>query len=188
MEADDVACLQLRLKNPDGSPAPDDAIRSTAALLQPIAQKNGVDFLLNDAVHLAEQLPCDGVHIGQSDTPCKEARARLGENKIIGITCHDSRHLALEAGEAGADYVAFGAFFPTTTKPTKYRPAPSLLDWWQTMTQIPCVAIGGITPENAAPLIKAGADFIAVSAAVWTHPQGAGEAVRLFNKIFDDAS
>ncbi|HEY0084623.1 MAG TPA: thiamine phosphate synthase, partial [Allosphingosinicella sp.] len=132
---------------------------------------------------LAKRLGADGVHLGQGDGDPKDARALLGPSAQIGVTCHDSRHLAMEAGEAGADYVAFGAFFPTTTKETDHRPDPSILSWWSTLFQMPCVAIGGITPENGRALVDAGADFLAVSSAVWTNAKGPAEAVAAFSRL-----
>ncbi|HYL49817.1 MAG TPA: thiamine phosphate synthase [Stellaceae bacterium] len=177
LDAGDVACVQLRLK-----PADDDAIRRAADILRPIAQDRGVAFLMNDRADLALACGCDGVHIGQEDTPYDEARRLLGPDRIVGVTCHASRDLALEAAERGADYVTFGAFFPTQTKDAKSRADPELLRWWSTATTVPCVAIGGITPANCGPLVKAGADFLAVVAAVWDHPQGPGAAVKAFSK------
>ena len=179
LDAGDVACLQLRLKDVD-----DDAIRRAADLLRPIAQERGVAFIMNDRPDLARELECDGVHVGQNDTPYAEARAIVGPKKIVGVTCHNSRHLALEAAEAGADYVAFGAFFPTTTKDAKGNAEIETLQWWAEIMEIPCVAIGGITTQNAAPLIEAGADFLAVSSGVWDYADGAPAAVRAFNQLF----
>jgi thiamine-phosphate pyrophosphorylase len=141
-----------------------------------------VTFIVNDSMALAKRLGADGVHLGQSDGDIREARALLGPAAQIGKTCHDSRHLAMEAGEAGADYVAFGAFHPTTTKPSEYRPEPSILTWWSTLFELPCVAIGGITPDNAAPLIEAGADFLAVCQAVWGKDDP-GAAVQAFSEV-----
>jgi thiamine-phosphate pyrophosphorylase len=177
LDAGDVACLQLRLKD-----AGDDEIRRACDILLPIAQRRGVAFLLNDRPDLAMTAGCDGVHVGQQDAPYEEARRMLGADRIVGVTCHDSRHLAIEAAEAGADYVAFGAFFPTKTKPSHYRPSPDLLAWWAEIMTVPTVAIGGITPENCAPLVAAGADFLAVVSAVWDHADGPGAAVREFNR------
>jgi thiamine-phosphate pyrophosphorylase len=177
LDAGDVACVQLRLKD-----AGDDEIRRACGILLPVAQRRGVAFLLNDRPDLAAQAGCDGVHVGQQDAPYEEARRLLGSDRIVGVTCHDSRHLAIEAAEAGADYVAFGAFFPTTTKPSHYRPSPDLLAWWSEIMTVPTVAIGGITPGNCAPLVAAGADFLAVVSAVWDHPDGPGAAVRDFNR------
>src|SRR5215469_16878454 len=175
LDAGDVACVQLRLKDVD-----DDAVRRASDTLRPVAQSRGVAFLLNDRPDLAAATGCDGVHVGQQDAPYAEARQLLGPERIVGVTCHDSRHLAMEAAEAGADYVAFGAFFPTTTKPSRFRPGAELLAWWSELMTVPCVAIGGITPENCAPLVEAGADFLAVVTAVWNHPEGPGAAVRAF--------
>jgi len=177
LDAGDVACVQLRLKE-----AADDDIRRACDILQPIAQRRGVAFLLNDRPDLAAPAGCDGVHVGQEDAPYEEARRLLGADRIVGVTCHDSRHLAIDAAEAGADYVAFGAFFPTTTKPSRYRASLDLLAWWSEVMTVPSVAIGGITPQNCAPLVAAGADFLAVVSAVWDHPDGPDAAVRDFNR------
>jgi thiamine-phosphate pyrophosphorylase len=162
LEPGAAAAFQLRVKD-----VGEHEIARLAEPLQRICAKAGVAFIVNDSMSLAKRLGADGVHLGQSDGDIREARALLGPSAQIGKTCHDSRHLAMEAGEAGADYVAFGAFYPTTTKPSDYRPDPSILSWWSTLFEIPCVAIGGITPENAVPLVQAGADFLAVCQAVW---------------------
>jgi thiamine-phosphate pyrophosphorylase len=146
-----------------------------------------IPLILNDRPDLAARFGCDGVHIGQDDTPYAEARRILGRDRIVGVTCHDSRHLAMEAAEAGADYVAFGAFYPTQTKPSNYRPQPELLRWWTEVMTVPSVAIGGITPENCAPLVQAGADFICVVSAVWQNPAGPGAAVKAFNRAIAEA-
>jgi thiamine-phosphate pyrophosphorylase len=173
----DVASFQLRLKD-----VSDDEIRRTVDMLRPAVQANGTAFILNDRPDLAAELGCDGVHIGQEDASYDEARRALPKG-IVGVTCHDSRHLAMEAGEAGADYVAFGAFFPTRTKEPKTKADIELLRWWSETMVVPCVAIGGITVENAPALIAAGADFLAVSAGVWDHPSGPEDAVRQLNKL-----
>ena len=173
----DVASFQLRLKH-----VSDDEIRRAVDTLRPIVQANGTAFILNDRPDLAAELGCDGVHIGQEDASYGEARAAL-PGGIVGVTCHDSRHLAMEAAEAGADYVAFGAFFPTQTKEPKTSADIELLRWWSEMMVVPCVAIGGITVANAPALIEAGADFLAVSAGVWEYPDGAEAAVRAFNML-----
>jgi thiamine-phosphate pyrophosphorylase len=157
-----AAAFQLRVKD-----VPEDELARLAEPLQRICADAGVAFIVNDSMQLAKRIGADGVHLGQTDGDLREARALLGPGAQIGRTCHDSRHLAMEAGEEGADYVAFGAFYPTTTKPSHYRPEPSILTWWSTLFEIPCVAIGGITPGNARPLIEAGADFLAVCQAVW---------------------
>ncbi len=172
----DVAALQVRLKD-----VSDEAISAAVRAIQPVAEGHDVALILNDRPDLAARLNCDGVHIGQDDMPYDKARKLMGPDAIIGVTCHDSRHLAMEASEAGADYVAFGAFYDTTTKDASTRADLELLSIWQEVMATPCVAIGGITVETAAELAKAGADFLAVSAGVWTHPHGPAEAVRLFN-------
>ncbi len=184
LAAGDVACLQLRLKRPDETPVADGLILQAAEKLLPIAHKHDVSLLINDRADLALTSGADGVHIGQEDTPYAEARQILGQDSIIGVTCHDSRHLAMVAGEDGADYVAFGAFFPTSTKTPSRQADPELLTWWQETTELPCVAIGGITTDNAASLIKAGADFLAISGGVWGYAHGPEEAVKAFNALF----
>lgn len=177
LDAGDVAALQIRLKDVD-----DRVIGAAVDVLAPIAQARGVAVILNDRPDLAARLGCDGVHVGQSDMPYGEARRLMGPNAMIGVTCHDSRHLAMEAAEAGADYVAFGAFFPTTTKDAPTRAEPDILSIWQETMEVPCVAIGGIIPDNAEGLAAAGADFLAVSGGVWNHPQGPAAAVVALNE------
>ena len=176
LDAGDVAALQIRLKD-----APDAVIAAAVDALSPIAKARGVAVILNERPDLAHALGCDGVHVGQDDMPCDKARKIMGKDAMIGVTCHDSRHLAMDAAEAGADYVAFGAFFPTQTKEAPTRADPEILSIWQEVMEIPCVAIGGITVETAQGLAAAGADFIAVSSGVWSHPDGPEAAVRAFN-------
>lgn len=178
----DVAAVQLRLKGVSDA----DVLRIGAAL-KPIVQSAGAAFIVNDRPDLAAKLDADGVHVGQEDVGYAQARAAVGKDKIVGVTCHDSRHLAMEAAEAGADYVAFGALFPSDTKEPKTSAEPELLQIWSEIAETPCVAIGGITVDNAAPLIRAGADFLAVSAGVWNHAQGPRAAVAAFNALFDAA-
>jgi thiamine-phosphate pyrophosphorylase len=171
-----AAAFQLRVKNID-----EHELARFAEPLQRICADAEAAFIVNDSVALAKRLGADGVHLGQGDGDIREARAALGPSAQIGRTCHDSRHLAMEAGEAGADYVAFGAFYPTTTKPSEYRPDPSILTWWSALFEIPCVAIGGITAGHAGPLVDAGADFLAVCQAVWCASNPA-EAVKAFEE------
>ena len=182
LDAGDVACIQLRLKDVSDN----DWRRATAALM-PIAQEHDVAFILNDRADLAAELGCDGVHIGQDDTPYAEARALLGPNAIIGVTCKASRDLALDAAEAGADYVAFGAFYESTTKRITSPASVGIVEWWATATIVPSVAIGGITADNAGPVVQAGADFLAVAAGVWAHPDGAAAGVEAINAAIDAA-
>ena len=177
-----VDCLQLRLKNAVGEAVEDDLVLKTAEKLLPISQKYDVAFLINDRADLAHASGADGVHLGQSDGDYYEARALLGEEASIGVTCHASRHLALEAGEKGADYVAFGAFFPTQTKVTTIKAETDLLRWWADVTIVPSVAIGGINADNCLSLIKAGADFLAVSGAIWNHKDGAAQGVEALHQ------
>jgi thiamine-phosphate pyrophosphorylase len=176
----DVACLQLRLKD-----VGDDAVRRATAGLQPIVQAHDVAFIMNDRPDLAAELGCDGVHVGEEDMPFAEARRLLGPDRIVGVTCGNSRDRAITAAEAGADYVAFGAFFPSMTKiATKHRADLEVLRDWSETTIVPCCAIGGITQENCGPLVEAGADFLAVIGAIWSYPQGPRAAVAAFNEVF----
>ncbi|MBB3474690.1 thiamine phosphate synthase [Sphingomonas sp. BK345] len=181
LDAGPVAAFQFRVKDVDQHQA-----ARLAEPLQRLCAERDVAFIVNDSVSLAKRLGADGVHLGQEDGDPREARAILGPSVQIGVTCHDSRHLAMEAGEAGADYVAFGGFYPTTTKEVKHRPEPVILSWWSAVFELPAVAIGGITPANAAPLVAAGADFLAVSGAVWSGDEAA--AVRAFAAVLEPGS
>jgi len=178
LSAGPVAAFQFRVKGIDQHDA-----AALAAPLQEICARHDVAFIVNDSISLAKRLKADGVHLGQGDGDARDAREQLGRDAQIGVTCHNSRHLAMEAAEAGADYVAFGAFFPTNTKEVEHIAELDTVQKWTLVTEIPCVAIGGITPDNAKPLIEAGADFLAVSGAVWNHPQGPAEAVKAFNAL-----
>lgn len=179
LAADDVACFQLRLKDVD-----DKTIEAAARALMPVCHRHDVAFILNDRPDLAARLGCDGVHIGAEDMPYAEARALMGAEATVGVTCRDSRHRAMELAEAGADYVAFGAFFPTTTKADTASPNLDILEIWTETTTVPCVAIGGIKVENCAPVVATGADFIAVCTGVWDYKAGPAAAVRDFNAAF----
>ena len=176
LEVGRISYVQLRLKETS-----EEAIGFACQVLRPIVQRYQIPFILNDHPALAVETGCDGVHLGQTDMDYRQARALMGQEKIIGVTCHDSLGLGLAAAEAGADYVGFGAFFPTRTKPSSYRPSCALLSEWKRLSSTPCVAIGGITPENCRPLAEAGADFLATISAVWSHPQGPAAAVKAFH-------
>lgn len=178
LSAGPVAAFQFRVKDVDQHEA-----ARLAAPLQEICARHDVAFIVNDSIALAKRIKADGVHLGQEDGDPAEAREELGRDAQIGVTCHNSRHLAMEAAEGGADYVAFGAFFPTTTKEVKHQADLETLEMWSQFTEVPCVAIGGITPDNAKAVVEAGADFIAVSGAVWTHPEGPAAAVKAFNAL-----
>ncbi|MGH7212895.1 MAG: thiamine phosphate synthase [Acetobacteraceae bacterium] len=173
LDAGDVAAVQLRLKDAD-----DAAWRDAIEALRPIAQTRGVAFLLNDRADLVAGTGCDGVHVGQTDLPARKARGLIGPDRTLGVTCHASRDLAIQAGEDGADYVAFGAFFPSDTKEVTHQADPGILRWWSELMELPCCAIGGITAANCGQLVSAGADFLAVVGAVWGHPDGAAAGVR----------
>ncbi|UUX51729.1 thiamine phosphate synthase [Nisaea acidiphila] len=178
LDAGPVACLQLRLKE-----VSDDEIKRAAEALLPVCHERGVPLLMNDRPDLALLTGCDGAHVGQQDTPYEEARRTLGDEAMIGVTCHNSIHLAMEAAEAGADYVAFGAFYPTETKEIIHHAEIETLETWASFSTVPCVAIGGINHDNAKPLIEAGADFLCVITAVWKHPEGPAAAVKAFNAL-----
>ncbi len=183
LDAGDVAALQLRLK-----PADDDTILRAVDVLRPIAQDRGVAFILNDRPDLAAKSGCDGAHIGVEDMDLRAAQKLMGPDAIIGVTCKTSRHRAMEAGELGASYVAFGAFFDSATRGVLAEADVEILEWWSKVIEIPCVAIGGITPENCGPLVKAGADFICASASVWQNPDGPAEGIKAFNRAIDAAA
>jgi len=182
LNAGDVACIQLHLKN-----VSDDIVLGAADTLMPLAREFDVPFLINDRPDLAARAGADGVHIGQGDASYEESRALLGPDGIVGLTCHDSRHLAMIGAEKGVDYVAFGAFFPTDTHQTLNRADLDLIRWSRDITVVQCVAIGGITPENCTPIVSAGADFLGVSSAIWNHPDGPGAAVRAFRAAIEQA-
>ena len=181
--AGDVGAVQLRLKD-----ASDDDIRRAVDTLLPVADAQGVTFILNDRPDLAAETGCDGVHIGQDDGSYRDARDVVGPDRVVGVTCHDSRHLAIEAAERGADYVAFGAFFATKTKEAQFHATPEILEWWSDIMVVPCVGIGGISIENCGPLVAAGADFLAVVSAVWDHPDGPAAAVAAFNDVIRESA
>jgi thiamine-phosphate pyrophosphorylase len=183
LDAGDVAAVQLRLKDVD-----DAAWRRAIDTLRPVCQSRGVAFLLNDRADLVRPTGCDGAHVGQDDMPARDARLLLGPDLMLGVTCKGSRDLAMQAGEDGADYVAFGAFYPSTTKTVTALLDPEILAWWSEMMELPSCAIGGITPANCAPLVTAGADFLAVVGCVWNHPDGPAAGVRALNAAIRDAA
>ena len=190
LNAGDVGAFQLRLKN-----ASDEAIVQAAERLKPLCEDKDVAFIINDRPDIADAVRATGVHMGQEDLmqmPISKVRQIVGADAIIGISCHDSSHMAMQAGDDGADYVAFGAFYPTQSKPAeklaKYgTPKPDMLEWWYQYTVLPCVAIGGITPQNCGPLVTAGADFIGVITGVWSHPEGPAAAVSAYNNAIKEA-
>jgi thiamine-phosphate pyrophosphorylase len=183
LDAGDVAAVQLRLKDVD-----DDAWHRAIDALRPVSQSRGVAFLLNDRADLVKATGCDGAHVGQDDMPAREARRLMGPDLTLGVTCKGSRDLAMQAGEDGADYVAFGAFYPSATKAVTSLLDPDILQWWSEMMELPCCAIGGITAENCAPLVRAGADFLAVVGSVWSHPGGPAAGVKALNAAIREAA
>lgn len=173
LEAGPVAAVQLRLKQ-----VTDEEIGQAIEILKPVVQNQNIAFILNDRPDLAIKYECDGVHIGMDDMPIKQARQIIGDQLQLGVSCYDSKDMAMRAGEAGADYIAYGAFFPSLSKETEVRAPIDLLNWWSELMELPVVAIGGITPQNCKSLVKAGADFLAVIHAVWGHAKGPAEGVR----------
>jgi thiamine-phosphate pyrophosphorylase len=182
LDAGDVAAVQLRIKD-----VSDSVWKRTIDELRPVTQARNVAFLLNDRADLVVQTGCDGAHVGQDDIPAREARRMMGPDSTLGVTCKGSRDLAMTAGEDGADYVAFGAFFPSTTKQVTNQADPEILRWWAELMEIPSCAIGGITPENCGSLVRAGTDFLAVVGCVWGHPDGPAAGVKALNKAIADA-
>jgi thiamine-phosphate pyrophosphorylase len=182
LDAGDVAAVQLRLKD-----VSDDVWRRAIDALRPVCQARDVAFLLNDRADLVKPTGCDGAHVGQDDMAAPEARRVIGPDLTLGVTCKGSRDLAMQAGEDGADYVAFGAFYPSTTKQVTKLLDPEILRWWSEMMELPSCAIGGITAANCAPLVRAGADFLAVVGSVWNHPDGPAAGVRALNAAIREA-
>ncbi|MGB6319746.1 MAG: thiamine phosphate synthase [Litorimonas sp.] len=178
LSAAPVACLQIRLKG-----LSDSALVQAARPICELAQRFGTAVILNDRPDLVDAVGADGVHVGQDDMDYLSSRELLGGDAIIGVTCHNSKQLAFDAAGAGADYVAFGAFFDTPTKQPKTRAETEILTWWQRAMETPVVAIGGITPDNAKAVIEAGADFIAVSSGVWAWPDGPAASVRRLSSL-----
>lgn len=185
IQGGDVASLQIRLKKGDEIDLA--ATRAVAQAVKRICTAEHIALFINDSPQLARALQVDGVHLGMDDMDIAEARELLGPDMIIGATCKDSKHHAMIAGEAGADYVAFGAFHPTQTKADTTPADPEILTWCQMFLTLPCVAIGGITPANAGRLLAAGADFLAVSSGVWDHQDGPAAAVAMFNRLIDES-
>ena len=185
IQGGDVASLQIRLKQGDDIDL--HTTRELAQAVKRICTAEHIALFINDSPQLARAVEADGVHLGMDDMDIAEAREFLGPDMIIGATCKNSRHQAMIAGESGADYVAFGAFHPTTTKTNTTPADPEILTWCQMFLTLPCVAIGGVQMSNAAPLIAAGADFLAVSSGVWDHHDGPAAAVAMFNRVIDEA-
>ncbi|MGP1274037.1 MAG: thiamine phosphate synthase [Caulobacterales bacterium] len=173
-----ASVLQIRLKD-----QPENQLPGLLPPLVKAAKRHGVTVLMNDRPDMAVRYAMDGVHVGQEDAPYAQARAQVGKTGIVGVTCHDSRHLAMTAAEKGADYVAFGSMYPTATKSPKASASVDIIEWWSEVFEVPCVAIGGITPDNARPVIEAGADFIAVSGGVWNYPEGPVAAVQALSQV-----
>ena len=173
-----VSCFQLRLKN-----VKDEDIIESSKALKPICNKYHVPFILNDRLDLVNKVEADGVHLGEDDDSILEARKLLGPKAIIGASCYNSKHLAMEAAEEGADYVAFGAFFATITKDPKTKADINIIKDWTLISNIPCVAIGGINSSNCKELVDAGVDFIAVVGSIWNKNDDPKSAINKFKSI-----
>jgi thiamine-phosphate pyrophosphorylase len=176
LDAGDVAAVQLRLKN-----APDDVWKRAVDVLRPVCQSRRVEFLLNDRADLVAAAGCDGAHVGQEDMPAREARQLMGPGRTLGVTCKSSHDLADRAVDDGATYVAFGAFYPSTSKQVLNLADPEVLRRWTQRSKVPSCAIGGITAANLAPLVRAGANLLAILGGVWSHPDSPAAAVRAIN-------
>jgi thiamine-phosphate pyrophosphorylase len=172
-------CVQYRVK----SLASEERRRQASALIR-ICHRHAVPFIVNDDPELARQVGADGVHLGRFDPPYALARRLLGPGSVIGVSCYDDVDRACQAAAAGADYVAFGSFFPSATKPDAARAGLSLLRQARPLLALPIVAIGGITPENGAALIGAGADLLAVIGGVFGGPDPEG-AARRYARLWD---
>lgn len=162
-----------------------------AQALRELTHEFDVTFIVNDDAQLAAKINADGVHLGGEDGSVVAARKLLGTRKIIGVSCYNRPPLAQEAVSAGADYVAFGAFSPSGVKPGAVRATPQLLTWAKGELSVPLVAIGGITPDNGAVLVQAGADALAVISAVFGTEDiksSAQEFSTLFSRIQHDIS
>ncbi len=173
-----VSCLQIRLKNVE-----DKNIIEICKIVRPICDNYKIPLIINDRLDLVKKCDADGVHLGQEDGSIKDARKYLGSNFIIGASCYNSKHIAMEAAENGADYVAFGAFFESKTKVPKVKVKKNIIEDWNFISNIPCVAIGGITPTNCKDLIKAGADHLAVIGSIWNSDKSPEKAIMDFKKI-----
>ncbi len=168
-----VPVFQLRLKGFERS-----EIKKISQELLKICNSNNTQFIVNDDFELALEIGAHGVHLGAEDGSIKLARQQSHPNFVIGASCYDSRHLAMEAGEQGADYISFGAFYESKTKKSRGKPTLEILEWSSEILNLPIVAIGGITDQNCALLVKSGADFLAVISYVWEHPLGVEEALK----------
>jgi len=189
LDAGPVSAVQLRLEG-----AEDDLWKLAVEKLMPVAQERETAFIVNNKAELAKEMDADGVHLGMSDMRIKDARRLLGPDKIIGASCLDSKHLGMTAAESGADYVSFGPFYtarspfyPAKSYAPKYMVSPTILTWWNTLMEIPCVAAGGIKPGNCGDLVKAGADFICASTSIWDYEGGAAQAIADFHAAIDKA-
>ncbi len=168
-----VPVFQLRLKN--YSPL---EIKNFSQEIKKICDNNNCLFLLNDFYEVALEIGASGVHVGIDDKKISQIRQNSPKNFVIGASCYDSKHLAMEACEQGADYISFGAFFETKTKISRGKPTFEILNWASEILNFPIVAIGGINDKNCGELVKNGADFLAVISYVWQHPQGIEVALK----------
>jgi thiamine-phosphate pyrophosphorylase len=173
-----VPVFQLRLKEYSNF-----ELTQIAKEIKKICDNNNCLFLLNDSLEIALNVGANGVHLGVEDGSILSARKNSPENFLIGASCYDSRHLAMKAGEQGADYLSFGAFFESKTKKSRGNPGLEILEWSNEILNLPTVAIGGITTDNCAPLVKSGVDFLSVISYVWNYPEGEKAALMKLSKV-----
>ena len=164
LKTNKVKYFQLRLKK-----ISDRNLLKISKKIKKIVRKNNVKFLINDKPSIAKRVGADGCHIGQKDINFTRSRKILGKSKIIGITCHNSKKLALNAKRQGANYVAFGSFFESSTKKTAFKANLEILRWTKKKISMPIVAIGGINSINYKKILTSGADFIACSSYIWNN-------------------
>tara|TARA_Y100000590_G_scaffold462046_1_gene625164 strand:+ start:1114 stop:1650 length:537 start_codon:yes stop_codon:yes gene_type:complete len=164
LKTNKVKYFQLRLKK-----TPNLNLLKISRKIKKIVKKNNVKFIINDKPAIAKLVNADGCHIGQKDIDLIDARKIIGKNKIIGVTCHNSKKLAIKAKKDGANYVAFGSFFKSSTKKTTFKANLEILRWAKKKINMPTVAIGGINSSNYNKILLNGADYIACSNYVWNN-------------------
>jgi len=168
-----IPAFQLRLKNYETP-----QLKKISQELKKICDDHNCLFILNDYFDIAMEIGASGVHVGADDEKIAKIRLKAPENFLIGASCYDSRHLAMEAGEQGANYISFGAFFESPTKISRGKPTLEILEWANEMLNLSIVAIGGINADNCQKLVKSGADFLAVISYIWQHPSGPQFAIQ----------
>lgn len=172
-----VSAFQLRVKNYSNK-----EVENLARQVKKVCLDYNCPFLLNDYLDIALNLNLEGVHLGCEDENIALARKSSHKNFIIGASCYDSKHLAFEACEQGANYISFGTFFPSITKNSKGKPEKEIISWANEILDLPTVAIGGINDSNCSSLIKEGVDFLAIISYVWNHQKGVEFALKSISR------